>query len=121
MRLRQSAVTSLTVNVTDTFVSESATEDPTISFVNSVFRISNGANAAQSIGTQISGKPSNTGFGTQSLFLQAIRTDTVTGACTSIFPSGSEVDIAGGRAVVVMPMMVGDPEPQSESQGDEQA
>ena len=96
VRLRQSAVTSLTVNANDAFVTEALAEDPTISFVNSVFRISNGANAALSIGTQISGKPSNTGVGTQSLFLQAIRTDTVTGACTSIFPSGSEVDIGVG-------------------------
>ncbi len=96
VRLRQSAVTSLTVNANDTFVTEALAEDPTISFVNSVFRISNGANAALSIGTQIAGKPSNTGVGTQSLFLQAIRTDTVTGACTSIFPSGSEVDIGVG-------------------------
>ncbi len=96
VRLRQSAVISLTVNANDTFVTEALAEDPTISFVNSAFRVSNGANAALSIGTQISGKPSNTGTGTQSLFLQAIRTDTVTGACTSIFPGGSEVDVDVG-------------------------
>jgi len=96
VRLRQSAVVSLSVNANDTFVSEDPGEDPTISFVDSAFRISNGADAPLSINTQISGKPSNTGFNTQSLFLQAIRTDTVTGACTSAFPSGSEVDIQVG-------------------------
>jgi Family of unknown function (DUF6701) len=96
VRLRQSAVISLTVNANDTFVTEGATEDPSISFVNSAFRISNGANAALAIGNQIAAKPSNTGVGTQSLFLQAIRTDTVTGACTSVFPNGSEVDIGVG-------------------------
>ncbi|MDH4175781.1 MAG: hypothetical protein OEV97_18765, partial [Betaproteobacteria bacterium] len=96
VRLRQSAVLSLTVNANDTFVTEDATEDPTISFVNSAFRISNGANAALSIGNQIAAKPSNAGTGSQSLFLQAIRTDTVTGSCVSVFPSGSEVDVNVG-------------------------
>ncbi len=96
VRLRQSAVLSLTVNANDTFVTEDATEDPAISFVNSAFRVSNGANAALTIGNQIAAKPSNTGTGTQALFLQAIRTDTVTGACVSVFPSGSEVDIDVG-------------------------
>ncbi len=96
VRLRQSAVISLTVNTNDTFVTEAVAEDPTINFVNSAFRISNGANAALSVGTQIASKPSNTGVGAQSLFLQAIRTDTVTGACTSLFPNGAEVDITVG-------------------------
>jgi hypothetical protein len=95
VRLRQSAVLSLTVNANDTFVSEDATEDTAISFVNSAFRISDGANAARAIGNQIAAKPSNTGVGTQSLFLQAIET-TPTGACTSVFPSGAEVDINVG-------------------------
>jgi hypothetical protein len=95
VRLRQSAVLSLTVNANDTFVSEDATEDPTISFINSAFRISDGANAPLAIGSQIAAKPSNTGVGTQSLFLQAIETSP-TGTCTSIFPSGAEVDIGVG-------------------------
>ena len=95
VRLRQSAVLSLTVNANDTFVSEDATEDPAISFVNSAFRVSDGANAALAIGNQIAAKPSNTSVGTQSLFLQAVET-TPTGTCTSIFPSGAEVDIGVG-------------------------
>lgn len=94
VRLRQSAVTSLSINLSDGAATEgTGSEDPTISFVNSVFRISDGANAAQSIGTQIAGKPSNVGFGAQNLFLQAIRTDTTTGACVSLFPSGGDVSI----------------------------
>jgi hypothetical protein len=97
VRLRQSAVTSLSVNLLDNAgIAEDPTEDPTISFANSGFRISNGANAALSIGTQIAGKPSNTGAGSQSLFLQAVRADTATGACASLFPSGSEIDIEVG-------------------------
>ena len=96
VRLRQSAVTALSVNLNDGFVVEAPAEDPAISFVNSALRISNGANAALAIGNQIASKPSNTGVGTQSLFLQAIRTDTVTGACASLFPNGAEVDFEVG-------------------------
>ena len=94
VRLRQSAVTSLSVNLNDGTVTEgTGSEDPTISFVNSAFRISNGSNAALAIGTQIAGKPSDTGFGAQALFLQAIRTDTNTGACVSLFPKGGDVSV----------------------------
>lgn len=94
--LRQSAVTSLTVDLNDGSVVEVALEDPTLSFVNSAFRISNGANAPATIGTQIAGKASNTGFGSQTLYLQAVRTDTATGACVSLLPSGSDVSIEVG-------------------------
>jgi hypothetical protein len=94
--LRQSAVTSLSINLNDGSVAELALEDPLISFVNSAFRISNGANASASIGSQIAGKASNVGFGAQTLYLQAVRTDTVTGACTSIFPNGSDVSVQVG-------------------------
>ncbi|HYX64900.1 MAG TPA: DUF6701 domain-containing protein, partial [Burkholderiales bacterium] len=94
--LRQSAVTSLSINLNDGSVAELALEDPLISFVNSALRISNGANAPGTIGTQVSGKPSNTGFGAQTLYLQAVRTDITTGACTSIFPSGSDVSVQVG-------------------------
>jgi hypothetical protein len=97
VRLRQSAVTNLSVNLTDGSAAEGAgAEDPTIAFVNSAFRISNGANAPLNIGAQIAGKPSNVGFGSQSLFLQAVRTDTSTGACVSLFPINTDVSIEVG-------------------------
>ena len=97
VRLRQSAVTSLSVNLTDGSAAEgTGAEDPTIAFVNSAFRIANGSNAALAVGTQIAGKPSNTGFGSQALFLQAIRTDTTTGACVSLFPINTDVSIEVG-------------------------
>lgn len=97
VRLRQSAVTSLSVNLNDGTATEgTAAEDPTVSFVNSALRISNGANASLAVGTQIAGKPSNTGFGAQSLFLQAIRTDTTTGACVSLFPINTDVSVQVG-------------------------
>ncbi len=96
VRLRQSAVTSLSVNLNDGTVVEGVGEDPTISFVNSAFRISNGAGAAATIASQIAGKASNVGFGAQALYLQAVRTDTNTGACTSLFPSGTDVTVSVG-------------------------
>jgi hypothetical protein len=97
VRLRQSAVTSLSVNLNDGTATEgTGAEDPTVSFVNSIFRISNGANASLAIGTQIAGKPNNVGFGLQNLFLQAIRTDTTTGACVSLFPINTDVSVEVG-------------------------
>jgi hypothetical protein len=97
VRLRLSTVSTLSVNLLDNAgVTESGTEDPAIAFVESAFRISNGANTPLPIGTQIAGKPSNAGAGAQALYLQAIRTDTETGACVSLFPSGSEVAVEVG-------------------------
>ncbi|HEX4928971.1 MAG TPA: DUF6701 domain-containing protein, partial [Burkholderiales bacterium] len=95
--LHQSAVVSLNINLNDGSVAEATPlEDPTVSFVDSAFRISNGLNVLATVGTQIAGKPSNTGFGVQTLYLQAVRTDTATGACTSLFPSGSDVSVEVG-------------------------
>jgi hypothetical protein len=101
VRLRHATVATLSVNLLDNAgVTESGTEDPAIAFVESAFRISNGANAPLAIGTQIAGKPSNVGVGAQALYLQAIRTDTETGACVSLFPSGSEVAVEVGAVCV---------------------
>ncbi len=97
VRLRLSTVSTLSINLLDSAgVAESGTEDPPVAFVESAFRVSNGANAPLAIGTQIAAKPSNVGVGAQALYLQAIRTDTETGACVSLFPSGSEVAIEVG-------------------------
>jgi MSHA biogenesis protein MshQ len=73
--------------------SDDAGYDQTLTFAPSGFRISNGGGGASAIGTQIAGKDSDTGFGAQSLALQAIRTDTSTGACVGAFPDGTEVVI----------------------------
>jgi len=109
VRLRHATVATLSVNLIDNGgVTESATEDPAIAFVDSAFRVSNGTNAPLAIGTQIAGKPSNVGAGAQALYLQAIRTDTETGACVSLFPSGSEVAIEVG-AVCVNPALCTQP------------
>lgn len=91
VRLRSAAVATLTVNLTDGVVAEAATEDPTLDFVNSALRVSNGANAALAIGTQISAKPSNVAPGAQALFLQAYRPDTNGGACGTELPTGTDL------------------------------
>ena len=88
VRLRHNtAVAPIGMNLGGTY-SESATEDPAAAFVDSGFRVTDAAGVASvSIGTQIAGKDSNTGLGAQTLFLQAIRTDTGTGSCAGVFPS----------------------------------
>jgi MSHA biogenesis protein MshQ len=91
--LRDTYPETVTINVTDgsiTAKSGTATssEDSPITFAPSGFRITNGSNVATTIGTQQSGVTS-----TQSLALQAIRTDTATGACTAAFASGTTVNV----------------------------
>jgi MSHA biogenesis protein MshQ len=80
---------TVTINVVDGTATQKsgtalASQQPPLTFVPSGFRITNGANVGTTIGTQIAGKTS-----TMSLALQAIRTDTNTGACTSVFASGT--------------------------------
>lgn len=85
------------INVTDGAVTETtgvatASEDPRLIFVPSGFRFTDGTNPV-TIGTQISSKTSNVAPGAQNLYLQAIRTDTNTGACVGVFPSGTSVNV----------------------------
>ena len=95
-RLRQYSATTLNINLDDgSGVKEDATEDPSITFTGSSFRISSGANAPLSIGTQIAGKPSNTGFGQQALYLQAIESGGA-GACGTLLASNTDVTIEVG-------------------------
>ncbi len=65
-----------------------ASEDLPLTFVPSGFRFTNGANVPVLIGTQRAGLAS-----TQALALQAVRTDTQTGACTATFASGQTVNV----------------------------
>ena len=96
VRLRQNAAASLNINLNDGSVFEGiGVEDPTITFVDSAFRISDGSGAATSIGTQISGKPSNTGFGMQTLYLQAVNNGGG-GACGTLLPTNTDVTIEVG-------------------------
>jgi hypothetical protein len=94
LSLKDTYAETVTINVVDGPVTQKsgaaiASEQPPLTFVASGFRFTNGANVATTIGTQIAGKTS-----TQSLALQAVRTDTNTGACTAAFPSGATVNVS---------------------------
>ena len=59
-----------------------ATEDPSIFFITQGIRVTDAAGTSSvNIGTQISGKDSDTGFGAQTLFVQALQD--VAGVCTN--------------------------------------
>jgi len=86
VRLRQTATGAMNLNVADSNGRvEGSAVDPTITFAGSAFRITANGTSAATIGTHIAGKPSNVGYGAQTLYLQAIRTDTSTGSCTTVF------------------------------------
>jgi hypothetical protein len=94
LSLKDTYAETVTINVTDGTATQKtgnalASQQPPLTFVASGFRVTNGANVATTIGTQIAGKIS-----TQSLALQAVRTDTNTGACTSVFASGTTANIS---------------------------
>ena len=93
LALRDTYPETVTINVTDGSITARsgtalASEDSPLTFAPSGFRFTNGSNAATTIGTQVSGVAS-----TQSLALQAVRTDTNTGACTAVFASGTTVNV----------------------------
>lgn len=94
LSLRDTYPETVTINVVDGSISQRSgsaipAEQQPLTFAASGFRITNGSNVGTAIGTQIAGKPS-----TQSLALQAIRTDTNTGACTAVFASGQTANIS---------------------------
>jgi hypothetical protein len=94
LSLKDTYPETVTINVTDGTATQKtgtalSSQQPPLTFVASGFIVTNGANVATNIGTQIAGKTS-----AQSLALQAVRTDTNTGACTSVFASGTTANIS---------------------------
>jgi MSHA biogenesis protein MshQ len=92
--LKDTYAETVTINVaagsvTQTSGSAIGSEQPPLTFVASGFRITNGSNVGIAIATQIAAKSS-----TQSLALQAVRTDNNTGACTAVFASGAPVSVS---------------------------
>ncbi|MFQ5659809.1 MAG: DUF6701 domain-containing protein [Gammaproteobacteria bacterium] len=89
VRFRHNTATTLNINLLDNNSrTESITvpsEDPSITFSNAAFRVTDAIPNTTSIGPQIAGKDSGTGFAAQTLFLQAVRTDTNTGSCVGVF------------------------------------
>jgi hypothetical protein len=86
-------------------------DDPSFTMLQSGFQFRNTSDGNTTIPTQISGKPSNTGFAAKAIRLQAIRTDNATGSCVGLFASqtrtveiGAECNspaACAGRQVVV--------------------
>jgi MSHA biogenesis protein MshQ len=94
LSLKDTYAETVTINVVDGSVTQKSgsaigSEQPSLSFVASGFRITNGANVGITIATQVAAKSS-----TQSLALQAVRTDTNTGACTAVFASGATLNVS---------------------------
>lgn len=90
--LKHTAAATVNINTTDGTIGEAsgaatAADDVPVNYVAAGFRFIDAADVAN-IGTQIAGKDSDAGAGAQTLYLQAIRTDTNTGACVGVFPSG---------------------------------
>ena len=96
--LRHAMAATVNINATDGTTTEAtgsasaATDDQTTTFVAAGFRFIDAANI-ENIGTQTAGKDSDTGAGAQTLYLQAIRTDSSTGSCVGVFPAGSIIPI----------------------------
>jgi MSHA biogenesis protein MshQ len=94
LSLKDTYAETVTINVADGIVTQKSgsaisSEQPPLTFVASGFRITNGSNVGVTIATQIAAKSS-----TQSLALQAVRTDSNTGACTAAFASGATVNVS---------------------------
>jgi MSHA biogenesis protein MshQ len=98
LSLKDTYAETVTINVAAGSVTQRSgsaivAEQPPLTFVASGFRITNGSNVPVTIATQIAAK-SSTQSSTPSLALQAVRTDTNTGACTAVFPSGTTVNVS---------------------------
>ncbi len=69
-RLRHNTPVALGLNLSDTQAkSEGGTEDPTLTFANSVLRVTANGSTTATVGTQIAAKRSDTGAGAQTLFV----------------------------------------------------
>ena len=68
----------------------SGTDDPSFTMYGAGFRLRNITDAVDFVPTQMSGKPSNTGWNAKTIRLQAINTDTVSGSCTNLFASQAQ-------------------------------
>ena len=86
VRLRRNSAGSLNLNLSDSNArSEDGAEDPTLTYANSVLRITADGASSTNVNTQIAGKRNSEGAGIQTLFVQAVATAPATGACTTLF------------------------------------
>lgn len=82
--------------ISETSGAANAADDPSFTMAQAGFRFRNITDGSDTIPTQISGKPSNTGFNAKTIRLQAIRTDTATLACAAGFPAAATRNIEMG-------------------------
>lgn len=73
-----------------------ASDDPVFTMSQAGFRFRNITDGIDTIPTQISGKPSDTGFNAKTIRIQAIRTDTATLTCAAAFPAAATRNIEMG-------------------------
>jgi MSHA biogenesis protein MshQ len=74
-----------------------ASDDPAFTMAQAGFRVRNIEDANEIVPTQISGKPSNTGWNARTLRVQAINTNTSNGSCSNLFASQAQVVLLGGE------------------------
>lgn len=96
---QSTALANIDIDVSDgsaTDIDGGGAEDPPISFVDTAFRFyADGSNTSVNpIGTQIAGKASSVGPGSQSLTLRAVQTNTDTGACEAALQGATTINIA---------------------------
>ncbi len=97
--------------LSETSGSAGPADDPSFTMTQAGFRFRNVTDGNTTIPTQLSGKPSNTGFNAKTIRIQAIDTNTQTGSCTALFASqtrtvdlGAECNTPGacaGRQVTI--------------------
>lgn len=101
VRLRHNTPVSLSINLLDPSNRTEGTgsEDPSLTFADAAFRVTDAAGiATATFGTHIAGKNSDVGFGAQTRYLQAIRTDTNTGSCVALIQNQTvSVEMAAAR------------------------
>jgi MSHA biogenesis protein MshQ len=71
----------------------SSTTSCDVVFADTGFIFGNDSNTSPIIPMQLSGKPSDTGFNNELLFLQAVKKDDSTGSCVGVFPENSDVPV----------------------------
>ena len=88
------SVANATVNATDALVCDDGSGNSCdIAFAETGFRFLVGG-AVANIPTQLSGKPSNTGYNSATLALQAIKTNSQTGACEAAIVNDVDIEFA---------------------------
>ena len=83
--------------ISETTGTAAAMEDPPFTLSLAGFRLRNVTDGNGTLVTQISGKPSNSGFNAKTVRLQAVNTDAGTGACVTQFASQTQTVQLGGE------------------------